>query len=299
VYTEAIARGARNSIRNTVGLFLGALGAAPQEEVGVSPLTAGDVSALRLSWESHFTQPELAEHLEAHPTLACRVPGLNEYSIGDLWQERPDIGVILETIGDRHRASLVEGLVDAFRAGGAKLVLLSQDEERRALRFYQSRRWRAVQDILVYRRPQSPVPSVESRLQMVTLTPPRLPELMALEAASFPWLWRFGELYFRQSAIAPNRRLLLGYEGSHLAGYIIIALHGNFGHLDRLAVAPAFQGGGYGAELLTKALSEMAIRGASTMGLSTQKDNHRSQALYERFGFHRVGSYSLYGKWAA
>jgi ribosomal protein S18 acetylase RimI-like enzyme len=42
----------------------------------------------------------------------------------------------------------------------------------------------------------------------------------------------------------------------------------------------------------------MSTRGASTMGLSTQKDNYRSQALYERFGFQRAGSYVLYGKWA-
>jgi ribosomal-protein-alanine N-acetyltransferase len=299
VYTETIARGARNSIRSTVGLFLGALGLAPQEAVDVSPLAASDVGALRLSWESHFTRPELAEHLDAHPTLACRVPGANEYCIGDLWQERADIGVILEATGDRHRASLVEGLVEAFRAASARLVLLSQDEERRALRFYQSRGWRAVEEILVYRRPESPLPHLDSRLDVVTLTPPRLPDLMALEAGAFPWLWRFGESYFQQTAIAPNRRLLLGYEGSRLAGYIIIALHGNFGHLDRLAVDPAFQGSGYGAELLSRALSEMAARGASTMGLSTQQDNTRSQSLYERFGFRRGGAYTMYGKWVA
>ena len=134
---------------------------------------------------------------------------------------------------------------------------------------------------------------------MVTLTPPRLPDLMALESASFPWLWRFGERIFPQTATSPNRRLLLGYEGDRLVGYLIIALHGNFGHLDRLAVDPALQGNGYGAELLARALREMAARGASTMGLSTQKDNFRSQRLYERFGFRRAGAYTMYGKWLA
>jgi ribosomal protein S18 acetylase RimI-like enzyme len=299
LYTEAIARSARKSIRSTIGHVLSALGTATQEAVAVLPLAAGDVTTLRLSWESHFTRPELAEHLEEHPTLACRVPGANEYCIGDLWQERSDIGVILEVAGDRHRASLVDGLLAAFRAGSARMVLLSQDEERRALRFYQSRGWSAVQEILVYRRTQSPVPHLESRLAMATLTPPRLPDLMALEIASFPWLWRFGEPYLQQSAVAPNRRLLLGYEGNRLAGYFIIAWHGNFGHLDRLAVDPALQGSGYGAELLARALHEMAARGASTMGLSTQNDNYRSQSLYERFGFQRAGAYTMYGNWVA
>ena len=265
----------------------------------MSPLTASDVSTLRLSWESHFTQPELVGHLEAHPTLACSVPGANEYCIGDLWQERADIGIILEVAGERHRASLVEGLVEAFRARSARMVLLSQDEEQRALRFYQSRGWSAMQEVLVYRRSQSPIPPVQSRLAMVTLTPTRLPDLMSLESASFPWLWRFGAPYLQETAIAPNRRLLLGYEGSRLVGYIVIALHGNFGHLDRLAVDPAFQGSGYGAELLARALHEMAARGASTVGLSTQKENYRSQSLYERFGFQRVGAYTMYGKWIA
>lgn len=296
LYTEAIGRAARNSIRSTVGQVLNALGVAPQEAVAVTPLAASDVSTLRLSWESRFTPAELAQHLQAHPTLACRVPGANEYCIGGLWQERAEIGVILEVAGDRHRASLVDGLVEAFRAGSARMALLSQDEEQRALRFYRSRGWSAVQDVLVYRRPQAPIPVVESRLSMVTLTPPRLRDLMALEAASFPWLWRFGAPVFQQTATQPDRRLMLGYEDDRLAGYIIIALHGNFGHLDRLAVDPAFQGSGYGAELLARALGEMAARGASTMGLSTQKENYRSQRLYERFGFQRAGAYTMYGK---
>ena len=265
----------------------------------MSPLTTSDVSRLRLSWESHFTQPELVEHLEAHPTLACRVPGADEYCIGDLWQERADIGVVIEVVGNRHRASLVEGLVEAFRAASARMVLLSRDEEQRALRFYQSHGWSAMQEVLVYRRPQAPIPSVQSRLAIVTLTPTRLPDLVALESAAFPWLWRFGEPVFQQTATSPNRRLLLGYEGSRLVGYIIIALHGNFGHLDRLAVDPVLQGNSYGAELLARALREMATRGASTVGLSTQKENYRSQSLYERFGFQRASAYTMYGKWIA
>ena len=269
---------------------------APQEAVAVAPLTASDVSGLRLSWESHFTPLELAEHLTAQPTLACRVPGAHEYAIGDLWQERTDIGVIVEVSGDRHRAALVDDLVEAFRAGGAQMVLISQDEEQRALRLYLSRGWDAVQEILVYRRPQAPLPPAESRLSVVTLTPARLADVMALESASFPWLWRFGETYFQRTATQPNRRLLLGYEGNHLVGYFIIALHGNFGHLDRLAIDPAFQGNGYGAELLTRALREMAARGASTIGLSTQRENSRSQRLYEHFGFRRAGAYTMYGK---
>ena len=75
----------------------------------------------------------------------------------------------------RTRKDLLDILVPYFKAGppsrlaggrtggGAPgwrraMVLLSQDEEQRALRFYQSRGWGAVQEVLVYRRPQAPVP---------------------------------------------------------------------------------------------------------------------------------------------
>ena len=42
----------------------------------------------------------------------------------------------------------------------------------------------------------------------------------------------------------------------------------------------------------------MGALGARRVTLSTQEDNHRSQALYERFGFRRTRwAYEIWGLW--
>jgi GNAT superfamily N-acetyltransferase len=259
------------------------------------------VAELHLPWESHFTQQELSDHLARRSALAVRVAGSDEYAVGQWWQGRTEIGVLQEVmaVGHHQALALVERLLETLRAAGARLAILSQEEEQRALGFYRAHDWLKLEEILVYRRPQAAVPTDQGRLAFATLTPHRLPELMALEQVSFPWIWRYGSAFFQEAAVTPGRRLLLAYQQSTLIGYLIITLHGSFGHLDRLAVHPAFQHRGYGAELLRHALGEMTTRGATAAGLSTQKDNYRSQRLYESFGFRRTGKYCIYGKWIA
>lgn len=238
------------------------------------------------------------EHLEQHPNLAWRVPGGNDYAIGDSWQGRAEIGLLVEVMGSRHRAALVDRLLQAMREGGARLVMISPDEEDRALGFYQQNGWTCREEVILYRRPQRPVPALPHRLSLFTLTPERLPDLLALEEAAFPWLWRYGAPIFQAAATTPDRRLSLGYLGGDLVGYLIYTLHGEFGHVDRLAVHPRYQAQDYGAELLAHVLREMAAHGATSAGLSTQKENHRSQRLYEGFDFRRTGEkYRMYGKW--
>jgi len=258
------------------------------------------MARLRLPWSSRFEPEELRGHLEQYPHLAWWVPGTNHYAIGGYWQERGEIGQILEVMGGRYQALLVDRLLTSMRQVGIRLALLSQDEERRALGFYKSLGWILLEEVILYRRSQQAIPLLPRRLTMFTLTPDRGPALISLEEATFPWLWRYGYAVFQSAAITPNRRLCLGYRGNDLVGYFIYTLHHDFGHLDRLAVHPRYQGQGYGAELLAFALRDMASRGAVSFGLSTQKDNHRSQRLYEGFGFRRTGEkYCLYGKWIA
>lgn len=272
--------------------------ASPPPEAPVAPLTTADMARLRLPWSSRFEPEEFREHLEQHPPLAWWVPGTNHYAIGGYWQGRSDIGQVLEVMGGRYQALLVDRLLTAMRQVGIRLVLLSQDEEGRALKFYKSLGWIPLEEVIIYRRSRQAIPVLPRRLTMLTLTPERGPALLDLEMAAFPWLWRYGYSVFQAAAITPNRRLCLGYLGNDLVGYFIYTMHQDFGHLDRLAVHPYHQGHGYGAELLAFALQDMANRGATSFGLSTQRDNRRSQRLYEGFGFRRTGErYYIYGKW--
>jgi ribosomal-protein-alanine N-acetyltransferase len=66
-------------------------------------------------------------------------------------------------------------------------------------------------------------------------------------------------------------------------------LYGQHAHLTRLAVDPANQGHGIGAQLLHQAIIDVLGRGATRITLNTQEYNLRSQQLYERFGFVNTG----------
>ena len=125
-----------------------------------------------------------------------------------------------------------------------------------------------------------------------------LPALVQLEQETFPWLWWELAAAFLQSDRRPDTRVLVAYLDDELVGYLILAVRGTWGHLNRIGVRPRLQGQGFGRELLAVAIEEMARRGARTLGLNTQSDNSRSQRLYEGFGFVRTGeTFKIYGKW--
>jgi ribosomal-protein-alanine N-acetyltransferase len=185
-----------------------------------------------------------------------------------------------------------------MRQAGVRLAILSQDEEGRALAFYRQLGWTSQEEVIVYRRPAGPAPAVPRRLALSPLTPSNLPALLTVEDAAFPWLWRFGASVFQHTSDSAGRRLFLAALGPETIGYVMYTIHGDFGHVDRLAVHPRHQSQGFGAELLAHALDWMARGGVASVGLSTQSGNLRSQRLYQNFGFRRTGEkYSIYGKW--
>jgi ribosomal protein S18 acetylase RimI-like enzyme len=62
-----------------------------------------------------------------------------------------------------------------------------------------------------------------------------------------------------------------------------------------IGVIPGFRGRGIGGALLTALLQEAENTGFSALSLSVEPHNHRAVALYERYGFTRVGEYG--GAW--
>ena len=93
--------------------------------------------------------------------------------------------------------------MEALRAYGARLAILSPEEEERALGFYRDRGWEPLEEVLVYRRNASPLPAVAGDLTFAPLTDDLLPGLMAVEAAAFPWLWRYGPDFFGEADATP------------------------------------------------------------------------------------------------
>ncbi len=72
-----------------------------------------------------------------------------------------------------------------------------------------------------------------------------------------------------------------------IVGFAMTGVAGKVGYLQRLAVDPACQRHGVGAQLVDDALAWMHHRGATTAMVNTAADNDAALALYDTFGFRR------------
>ena len=95
----------------------------------------------------------------------------------------------------------------------------------------------------------------------------------------------------------PAVQIWLGRTAGVPVAYAGFTILDQWGHLDRLAVDPAWHGRGYGAAMLAWALGRMAAAGVTRVTLSTQETNEQSQRLYRGFGFRQTAEvYTIYGR---
>lgn len=114
------------------------------------------------------------------------------------------------------------------------------------------------------------------------------PALAALDRRAFPPTWWRSAASMKRRARTSSRFSVVEHQGQ-VIGYAERELHPPAAHLNRIAVAPAYQSRGIGALLLKDALAQMWRGGAEMVSLNTQRSNRRSCRLYERFGFTPTG----------
>ncbi len=113
-------------------------------------------------------------------------------------------------------------------------------------------------------------------------------ELTLLDHQAFEWPWQFSSGELVKWLMTADRLVVLMYK-EQMAGYACVQLHGDQAQIVRLAIAPQWQGRGFGRYLLADALDFIAARGSSYVSLNTQWRNAASQRLYKGFGFRAVG----------
>jgi ribosomal-protein-alanine N-acetyltransferase len=264
----------------------------------ITPLLPDNLHRIWLVAETHYTVRALRQHLERYPHLGWMVHENGDYIVGSYWKDRQEIGLVMEASPSSQRANLVQRLLDSYSETGSTLAIISEREVTHNLRLYQEMSFSALEEVICYERPHVQVDAIARRLDVRAVQDADLPALAALEQAAFPWLWWETAATFHQTDQKPDTWVLVAHLGSELVGYLIVTVRGSWGHLNRIGVHPSRQGQGWGRELLTVAIAEMARRGASTVGLNTQSDNVHSQHLYEKFGFVRTGeSFKIWGKW--
>lgn len=265
----------------------------------VEPVTPENAGCLRLSRASYFTPQRLSLHVSEYPGLVWRIAGQNEYVIGGHWRHRAEVGHILEMTYGRSRDVLLPFIVDVFRDLGARLVVITLDDLSLYRAFHAKFGFEQIDEIIELERTSvGGLPSA-SPVAIRRMLPEDLPAVVAVDEATFPWLWRnsreefgwYGSQWGVEIYVAAD-------EDSSIVGYAGLTIRGRDGHLDRLAVAPSCQGLGYGAALLRFSVERMVRAGVLRLALSTQANNKVSQQLYRWFGFRPTfRSQKIYGLW--
>jgi ribosomal protein S18 acetylase RimI-like enzyme len=274
--------------------------AGGQANKEIETLTLDRAGAVRLSFWSRFDEGTLLAALTTYPERSVWMPETSEYAIARPWRRRPEITELAELSAMRHPSQLVAAAAERARDNGAFLLLMVEVEESRRPAFYDRIGMKLLQEVVTYELRSAPAAAPRRMTFERADVGQRedLAALLAIDGASFPWVWRNSEAEFFEYADAPGVELFLGRLDGRPVAYLGLTAYLGFGHIDRVAVVPELQGRGLGTEAVRFAIARLASSGARKIGLSTQRDNLRSQHVYERLGFRRAitNDYRLYGK---
>ncbi|MHB8646719.1 MAG: GNAT family N-acetyltransferase [Thermomicrobiales bacterium] len=269
----------------------------------VEPLLAEDVRSLYIPWSSPFESMSLARHLRSYPTRAFWLPETGEYIVGEPWRHRDEITAVVDISARANGALLLDRLRQPASEPPQELIVMTDFAGARQPSFYTGHGLGLMQEVLCYELRAIPPEPPRGLLAFSAVSHERLDELAALIAvdhASFPWLWWNSAAEFAAYGQVPGVALYIGADDRGTAvSYVGLTHFRGWGHLDRIGVVPGYQGSGYGLESLRFAARMLARGGATRLGLSTQANNTRSQHLYHRFGFQRTyqNDYNIYGAW--
>ena len=113
-------------------------------------------------------------------------------------------------------------------------------------------------------------------------------ELLPVERELFapePWS---EALFWSELGQLDTRHYLVALDGDAVVGWAGLCDYPDEAFVQTMAVAPAVQGRGVGAQLLVALLEEAERRGQRTVSLEVRSDNAPAQRLYDRHGFTRT-----------
>ena len=118
------------------------------------------------------------------------------------------------------------------------------------------------------------------------MQPSDLEPVAALARDAEPFGWTLRNF---QDALGAGYRCTVGVVGEVIVGYSVVSHVLDECELLEIAVAPAFQGRGYGSALLERAKADAAAGCARLMRLEVRESNARARGMYARHGFSEDG----------
>lgn len=122
------------------------------------------------------------------------------------------------------------------------------------------------------------------------MTEADLPAVLRIERSTFPFdAWSEGMLRGELADQPRTRHYIVAVAEGRIVGYAGLAAAGDQADVQTIAVSASMQRAGVGSAMLKELLIEAERRGATAVFLEVRADNPPAQAMYERFGFERVG----------
>jgi ribosomal protein S18 acetylase RimI-like enzyme len=266
------------------------------------PLTPQVLTRHRFDWASRVDINELDRTISVFPGPSMWIPEVDELLIVAPWRNRVDIAAVAQISAVLRLDELIDaGRHAAFRLGSHAFVMPEWNETRNP-RFYERNGLGLFEEVISFERgaDDSRPAHLEAGdpVRLTTIDSSLLDAILAIDHAAFPWLWRNTRLEFEHYLLTPGVEIWALRDGAgEPIAYIGITNYAGWGHLDRVAVAPARQGEGNGLAAVRFAIARLRQLGARRVGLSTQRSNIRSQQVYARMGFQqtRQNDYRIYG----
>lgn len=269
----------------------------------VRTLTPADIPQLQVRNHPRLRPGDAESLVIQSPGLSKWHPASGEFVLVTPWRHRPDIPSVNVLSAFQHEDALLSAAMEsAEEQGAAAFVLLDAYEIRRPA-FYARNGLEQLETILTYehRDPQVLVRDAPKPRQQFEpwfgADDGVLDDLLELDHTAFPWLWWNSKQEFAAYSRMPFVEVWLGRLDGRVTSYVGITHFRRWSHLDRIAILPDVQGQGFGRETLTFAINRMLEMGADRVGLSTQRNNHRSRRMYEKSGFSETPelNYDVFG----
>lgn len=131
--------------------------------------------------------------------------------------------------------------------------------------------------------------------QSISLRPLKqddLDQVMVIERAAYAYPWTKGNF---RDCFKTNYECLAAEIEGEMAGYIILMMIVDEGHLLNICVDPKYQGKGYGREILLKGIQHIEQKYTiSNLFLEVRPSNLTALHLYQTVGFCEVGARKNY-----
>ena len=241
--------------------------------------------------------------LRAFPGRSVWHPADREFVLVSPWRHREETAILAEISGVRHVQAMIESVFDRCRQEGAKVVLTAEMHERQRPQFWSSVGMHLFETVIALAlsplRVRGRRPNRLAFQRLASEDAEAVALLTTIDNDAFPWLWWNSRTEFSAYLALDDVEVYLATLSGDAVGYVGLTRYRGWGHLDRIAIRPGYQGAGLGREAVDFAITRCQELGFHSLSLSTQEENWQSRAVYGGAGFKRMrdNDYRLYGHW--